>query len=559
MSAPNLVQTDVLVVGAGPVGLALAVELRRRDIAVRLVDRAPTAASTSRALGTQARTVEVFGMMGIPEDALVPSVRVRAVNLLDGASPLARIDIRATRPDRSYDGLLVMAQADTERVLTDRLQALGGSLDRGTELVDFAREDAGVGASLRTESGVETLHARFVVGCDGAHSTVRHRLAIPFAGKTYPQEFLLADCRIAWSRPPDEACIWLHPDGVFAAIPLPEPGMWRLLADVARPGLPSVEPSLDLFARLMTERGGVAAAPLSDATWMSGFTINRRLVGRYREGRVFLAGDAAHIHSPAGAQGMNTGIQDAFNLGWKLALAAQGRAAPGLLDTYGEERLPVAHGVLEGTDRGMRMAFARNPALRWARDRLIAGLADLGVAQTLIAEQISELGVNYRRATLSRSDAPRRDAFDPAAPRPGDRAPDGHALALPDGHPVSLFDLFTTGRWTLLLFAAPDHARRGGHELGVLARLVSERLGDDVRSLVVLPRGSSPEARHWPTPTLLDANGELAQRLGVRGEASVLVRPDGYLGPRASPVDDTALWAALGRVFRPDLLHDARA
>lgn len=560
--------TDVLVVGAGPVGLALAVELARRGVASRIIDANAGPSTTSRALGTQARTIEMLGFMGVPPGALVPSSRVRAMVIHDGPKQVARVPLLSGRPDRSYDGLLVMAQSDTERVLLERLAALGGAVERSTALVGLAQDDRGATATLDAPDGEETVRARFVVGCDGYRSAVRRFLGIPFAGGSYPQAFALADLRVGWDVPRDEARAWFHPAGLFAALPLPEPGTWRLIADVparAPAVTPDVhgiagdgDPTIDLafFQRLFVERTGNRAATLSDPTWLSAFRISRRMAERYREGRCFIAGDAAHVHSPVGGQGMNTGIQDAANLGWKLALAASGHAAPGLLDTYESERMPIASGVLDGTDLGMRLITAANPAVRRLRDFALPRLAALPGARGMFAEQVSELGINYRRSALAEDEAGAvRLPIAPGVPRAGDRAPQATFLVLPERVPGSLFDLIAGGGWTLLLLADPERPAESARTLAPLAVDARAHLGDYVRPFVVLPPGLPEDALPRLVPVLEDDRGEVRGRYGAGG-AAILIRPDGYIGFRDANPRPAALWAYLARVFHPDLLPE---
>ncbi len=559
--------TDVLIVGAGPVGLALAVELARRGVASRLIDADDGPASTSRALGTQARTIEVLGFMGVPPGALVPSSRVRAMIVHDGRKQVARVPLLTGRPDRSYDGLLVMAQSDTERVLLERLADLGREVERRTALVGLEQDDRGVTATLDAPDGAETVRARFVVGCDGFRSTVRRLAGIPFAGNAYPQGFALADLRIDWDVPRDEARAWLHPHGLFATLPLPEPGTWRVIADVPAPtdardehgiaGNGHHPVDLAFFQRLFAERTGDRDARLSDPTWLSTFHISRRMAERYREGRCFIAGDAAHVHSPVGGQGMNTGIQDAANLGWKLALAASGHASPGLLDSYGAERIPVARGVLDGTDLGMRLITAASPAVRRLRDFAIPRLAALPGARGMFAEQVSELGINYRRSPLSVDEAGAvRLPIAPGVPRAGDRAPQATFLDLPERTPDSIFDLIAGGGWTLLLLADPERPAESARALAPLAADARAHLGEYVRPFVVLPPGLPDDALTRLVPAVEDDRGEIHARYGGDGAAAILIRPDGYIGFRDAAPRPAALWSYLARVFHPDLLPE---
>jgi 2-polyprenyl-6-methoxyphenol hydroxylase-like FAD-dependent oxidoreductase len=543
---------DVLICGAGPVGLALAIELARRGSSVRIIDRAPAPATESRALGTQARTIEHLRMMGIDERDLQPSLRLRGLAVHDGQREVAVIPTRVERPDIVYDGLLIMSQAATERVLLARLTELGVEVERPVALAALSQDEHAVHATLSGPDGNETVHARYLAGCDGARSSVRHHLRAEFEGVTYPQEFLLADCRIGWDRPRDLGNAWLHPDGLLFALPLPEGDLWRVIVNADRPAPEEkASPTLEEIAAIAAARTG-GDLPLLDATWLSRFRINRRMVERYRHGRVFLAGDAAHIHSPVGGQGMNTGIQDAVNLGWKLALAARGRAADSLLDTYAEERMPVARAVLTGTDRGTRAIMARNPVLRWTRDRAIAAATSVPAARGLIAEHLSELGVNCRESSLT--GPPARPGFDPRAPRPGDRAPQASFLALPGTEDMTLFDRYGEGGFMLLLFPDPGDPDRSLVDAATLGEWVREQTGGDVRPLLVLPGGLGEMA--VSLPVALDRTGEIRRVFGAQAGAAVLVRPDGYIAMRTAPLAPAAVWRALGQVFAGDIVPD---
>ncbi|MFM9105142.1 MAG: FAD-dependent monooxygenase [Chloroflexota bacterium] len=541
--------TGVLIAGAGPVGLALAIELARRDIPLRIVDRSAGPAAESRALGTQARTIEHLRMMGIGEDRLVPSLRAREMVVHDGARVIARVRLRVERPDATYHGLLVMSQADTERMLLARLGDLGIAVGRGVSLTGFSQDDHGVIGTLSGPDGARTVRAQFLAGCDGARSAVRHHLREDFAGFTYPQRFLLGDCRIAGDRPRDQGNAWLHPDGLLFALPLPGDGLWRVIIADRTAGDDAAPPAFDELAGVARERSRGTLTP-SDPVWLSRFTVNCRMAGAYRFGRVFLAGDAAHVHSPVGGQGMNTGIQDAVNLGWKLALAVRGRASDPLLDTYAAERMPVARAVLRGSDRGFRAMMPANPALRWLRDRAIGLAASAPAFGAAVSERISELGIDYRNSPLT--GPPARAGFGARAPRPGDRAPQASFEPAIAGEPATLFDVYGLGGFTLLLFPDPANPSASLQQAATIGGWVRDRLGDDCRPLLVVP--GPPRGVPGAIPAAFDTAGEIRRVVGATGEAAVLVRPDGYLAARAASLDQAAIWRALAAAFAPGLL-----
>lgn len=343
----------VLVVGAGPTGLVLALALRRRGIACRLVDRAPEPSRHSKALAVQARTLEVMERLGLAGRFLAASVPVRGMVLHLGGGEAAPVRITVPEVHPRYPALVSLPQAETERILLEA----GAAPERGVEFIGL---DGG-GALLRHADGREErdLAADWIVGCDGAHSAVRHAVGAAFPGGRYPQQFVLADCR-AEGLEPGIAQIFPGPSRTLAFLPLPD-GRWRGIA-VLRPDAEAPDaPTLALFAQ--------EGVRLSDLGWYSAFRISHRMAARFRHGHVVLAGDAAHIHSPLGGQGMNIGVQDA----WSLAAAlAEGEAA---VDRWAAERQALARRVLRVTDLATRTMTARGHVAVWLRDRVLRAVA----------------------------------------------------------------------------------------------------------------------------------------------------------------------------------------
>lgn len=334
-------RVDVLVVGAGPTGLSLAAELVAHGVTPRLIDRGHDRVHESRALAIQPRTLETLDRLGVTADLVAagnPAVRLQ---LHAGHRALTVPLFDLGLDDTAYPYLLFLSQAETERVLERHLTANGVQVGRDTELVDLSPGDALVTATLHHRDGAaETVTARYVVGCDGAHSTVRRQAGIPFRGSAYPQTFVLADCEVDGVEP-GAAHAFLSGQGLLFFFPLGQPASWRLLAmrPASDPTPPDAAVSLAEVQAIADAYTG-SRVRLRDPVWMTNFRLHNRGATHYRAGRVFLAGDAAHIHSPAGAQGMNTGIQDAANLGWKLAHTLRGLVDPAALDTYEAERSP---------------------------------------------------------------------------------------------------------------------------------------------------------------------------------------------------------------------------
>jgi 2-polyprenyl-6-methoxyphenol hydroxylase-like FAD-dependent oxidoreductase len=546
-----------LVVGAGPTGLTLAIELARRGVPLRIIDREVERTKTSRAIGTQARTVEVFRVMGIPETALEPAARPRALRFAERDRTLARIPLGDGRPD-APPRLISMDESDTERVLEQRLEQLGGRVERNTELLGFRLDGERVIATLRGADGTSELETRFLVGADGAHSTVRREAEIGFAGAAYPERFLLADLDLDWDLPHDEGHIWIGDDGLVAAIPLPAKRRFRVIVPLPPAyAAKEYESEAEIAAEaeaFLGQRAGVPLRRIGDPAWASAFRIQRRQADRYRRGPVFLAGDAAHVHSPVGGQGMNTGIQDAFNLGWKLALAARDQAAPGLLDTYESERHPIARGVLRGTHLGTRLFLAQSPLMRAVREYAVPTIVNIPPVRHRILAAVSHLTIGYRGSSLS-VDADDRDEArgwlrrDAKGLRAGDRVPDATFIEARGSAPIAVFDLISQG-WTLLLIPGDKATPETTSALEQITRQVQDAVGDAVRSYLVLDR---PANGGSAATALRDPDRKVAQIFGARQGLVALVRPDGYLGYRGRLDQPGELASYLARVFAMQL------
>ncbi|WP_326565888.1 FAD-dependent monooxygenase [Amycolatopsis rhabdoformis] len=343
---------DVLVGGAGPVGLLAAIELRRRGVPVRIVDAAEGPARISRALGTMGRTMEIYDELGVLDELLASGVSItKFVRHLPGREPLAH-DIGYSDVPTRFSFLLLVDQTVTERVLRNRLEQLGTRVEWSTRLESLTQDADAVHVELVLPDGTrETVHTPWLVGCDGAHSVVRKQLNIPLRGDSL-HTWLVVDAQVDVPETALDpgAMHWLSADGAaMLAFPLPEPARWRLTDTAWTAGGDEAPDSVaERFrARIAAATGTQPRVRIRD--WIKPFTIQQRAVPTMRAGRCFVAGDAAHVHSPAGGQGMNTGLQDAFNLGWKLAAVCTGDAGPALLDTYSQERVPVGAALLDAT------------------------------------------------------------------------------------------------------------------------------------------------------------------------------------------------------------------
>lgn len=440
-----MTDTDVLVVGAGPAGLGMACGLLQHGVRVRVIDKASAPATTSRANFLHARGSEVLDRLGALGNLPNRSARAMGITTYLAGKPLARLrfgdpGLRTAAPP------MVISQAAVEEALRDRLAQLGGEIDWNTPLVDLRQDDTGVVATL----GIgERALAGWLVGCDGAGSGTRGLVGIGFPGVKLSERFLLADVRLDWDLDRSGTSGWISPAGLIGAMPMPDSTdrLWRILAyDPGQPGdKPTEQDILARLERILPERTG-RDVHITDAVWLSMFSVHRRLADSYRRGRVLIAGDAAHTHAPFGGQGMLTGLGDVENLAWKLALVVGGQADQALLDTYEAERRPLATEVLRDTSAVTRIDIAQGRVGAFIRDRLIAPAFNLSAVQRWATYRTSQLWVSYRRGPLAER------SLRSHKPRPGDRVPDlpctridgdstrlhaelrGHwALVLPDG------------------------------------------------------------------------------------------------------------------------------
>jgi 2-polyprenyl-6-methoxyphenol hydroxylase-like FAD-dependent oxidoreductase len=403
----------VLIIGAGPVGMTLASELARYGVSVRIVDKAAQRTDKSKALVVWSRTLELLDRGGGSAPFVDAGFKAEVVNFFTGDKAVGRVSMAGVKSPHPYG--LMLPQSETERLLEERLEALGVAVDRQVELVSFTNGDDGVEAVLRHANGrEETVSANWLVGCDGAHSAVRHGAGAPFDGKTMDSDWMLADVHMTGYPCPDsEASVYWHQDGAFIIFPI-SPGRYRVLADLPPSG--SEHPPAPTLKQVQAviDRRGPPGMVAYDPIWLACFRINGRKVSSYRWGRAFLAGDAAHVHSPAGGQGMNTGMQDAFNLAWKLALVVRGTCGEQLLDSYSPERSKVGDEVLKAADRLTVVGTLKNPVAQTMRN--LVGQAMLGLApiQHAFANTMTEVTIGY-------PDSPLNGPSLHGGPKPGER------------------------------------------------------------------------------------------------------------------------------------------
>jgi len=522
--------------------MTLALELTRFGLSCRIIDKASAPTDKSKALVVWPRTLELLDRAGVADDFVAAGFWAKGATMYGNGKRLVHVNIH--RDDTAFPRPLMIPQNETERVLNESLLRRAVPVDREVELVECTLPQIGVRKSeagadqyvvsaLRHGDGREqVVTSTWLAGCDGAHSTVRKQLGIPFAGEFEPNDWMLADVHVDGPIAPDEISAYWHSQGVLIFFPM-SPGRFRVIADLGRsPGTEKpADPTLDDVQRLVEDRGP-AGIRVHDPIWLSGFRIHERKVNEYQSGQAFLCGDAAHIHSPAGGQGMNTGMQDAFNLAWKLALVHKGHAKPSLLASYTQERSAVGDMVLRDAGLFTRVAMIRNPVLQFMRNHMMALAGKLTAVQERAIGQLTEMAVHYPDSSLT-IDHP-GGAWHGEV-KTGDRLPDAELQDPATGKTVRLLKSIGGKEHTLLVIT-DENAEFGGRKpeetLADQAAALVEEFGEVLQVVAVFPSLADSSRGNIAATKLVDSQGQLRNRLGVRGAAIALVRPDGYIGFR---------------------------
>jgi 2-polyprenyl-6-methoxyphenol hydroxylase-like FAD-dependent oxidoreductase len=545
MTSPDV--ADVLVIGAGPVGLTLACELKRHGARVRLVEKKARPLEHPNAAIVHVRTLEILAAMGavdgfLKEGYAFPGVHVHAFGKRIGF-------VRVGGVDSPYPMPRTLGQQITERLLNEHLARLGGEVERQVEAIGLKQDANGVEVRLRhlgDGNREETAAARWVVGCEGSASMTREASGIPFPGERYPgKEFLQVDAQVRWTYPHGYGYQFITGEHILMFFAYDDQGHYRIICarNDANPGNEQ-PPSLNEMQELVR---GIAdpTAELYDPVWFNRFRSGHRFAPRFRQGRAFLAGDAGHVHIPIGGQGMNYGIHDAFNLGWKLAAVAKGEARPELLDTYMTERHPVDEALIRGTDRGFHLLVQPNMALRTGLKVFGSSLLSLSAFQERIRGTLAEINVAYPSSSLS------EDHGGSSGPVPGDRAPDAQLVRMPQRRTMRLFEVLQVTRWTLLLFAgiAPTT-----HDIEMLERISGSLAAHNGKriSIHLVLCGDPPVPVHenWAADFMMDRERFVHEKYGVEATPCLyLIRPDWYVGFRGGLEHQEQLAAYLERVF----------
>lgn len=527
----------VLVAGAGPTGLVVANILARQGVAFRIIDKKAGTTEESRALVVHAKTLELLSRLGLSEQAVADGQQLDAVVLLKNGKNPRQISFFGHAQDNRtpYPFALVFEQNKSERLLLNSLEKNGGHVEWETELETLTQISAGVQVTLRRADGSrENIQADWVVGADGSHSPIRHALGLGFEGSAYEQGLFLADVDMEWELGNKQVYLNLTTQGFMAFFPMPGHNRYRLLGNVPpeaafkNSGQDKQQLTLEDLQMLMDKYSGLDTK-ITAARWVSLYHTHHRITEHFRVGRVFLVGDAAHIHSPAGGQGMNTGIGDAYNLAWKLALVAKGEASPTLLDSYEPERMPFARAILNGSDKAFSLMAIVSPLAQRLKlltlPLLFRSVSSTHFTRERLFWMVSQLWTQYRHSpAVVQADAVKNVL------QAGDRAPYGF-FNTGENAGQSFFDKISGLNHHLLFFE------------GITPKVKLSAASEEISNLLErykLPINMLPVAAE---------NNELHKSYGVTEATLFLIRPDGHIAYRGAATDILSLKLYLDQFF----------
>ena len=508
--------TDVLITGAGPTGLTTAIELARRNINVRIIERRTHPSTRSKALVVHARTLEFMDILGVADDMVSRGYTSPGIDFSSSSKKPLRANMYGL--DTRFPFILVLPQAETEAVLERRLNEFGVEVERGKTLTDFQETEDGILSKIECEEDGFEVKSRYLVGADGSKSVVRKTLGLSFEGASYDWTAFLGDVQLEGHHAEGGTEQHSSDRGLAFIVPFDD-GSHRIVTidrnyqdkDTRELKLEELQESISTIIGKQVQ--------LSEPKWLTRWGASLRQAPQYRVGRVLLGGDAVHTHSPAGGQGLNTGIQDAFNLGWKLALAVEGTAPESILDTYNNERHAIGQKVLRTSDLLLKSLLLRQPILRGLRTLLFQLLIPLPPVQRNLALNLSGLGISYETGEGKLA---------------GQRIPDME-FTNAEHEKVRLYQLLSFPGYTMLLFIDPDEARQQREKSDRFIEYADERL----QIQVVLNNGL-PELHNFQANILVDYRGDLETRLSAKTNRAILIRPDGYVASDLDTIDPDA-------------------
>lgn len=513
----------VLIIGAGPTGLMMGCELARHGVSFRIIDKKPERTLVSNATWIQTRTIEIFAKIGIADRFINIGHPCNAINFYIKGSLLVTMPLNYI--DSIYPFVLMLPQSETERILNERLNELGGHVERPLELMDFKQDGKKVISTVRHQNGdTETITSDFLIGCGGAHSTVREKGQFLFPGKDLPEQFIVADAELESYLSKDEIHVFFDKEKIFSAFPLGS-NKYRITANL----------HLDNPRKFFTEREVIEIVQerahgeyyAKSVSWISPFWIHSNLVKHMHYGLVFLAGDAAHIHSPLGGQGMNTGLQDAYNLAWKLALVIKGKANPSLLDSYQTERFPIVKNIVNQTEKLTKMALYEKsflPKLRKYCNRIACN--QISVSKKM-GMQLTQLDIQYQNSLIIDC-----SASDIQSPRPGVRAPN----VIIDKNDF-LYDHLLNTQHNILFFIGDELKKNQINKINAIQQWIHQSYSDLIKVHVIAKSDITDKA----DGIIFDKNGSIHDRYDIKKLATYIIRPDNYIAYFSKNINLTSI------------------
>ncbi|NOK58608.1 MAG: hypothetical protein GFH27_549279n414 [Chloroflexi bacterium AL-W] len=530
---------EVLIIGSGPTGLSLALDLHQRGVNYRLLEKLDHPLVFSKANTQMTRTLEMFDRLGVAEAIMEIGNELPKAAIFKDGKLISNFKVEMETTTMPF--LINIAQNQLEDILRAKLKAMGGAVDYNWELTDLEQTENHVTAHFLLPNGQkQTLQTQYLIGTDGAHSQVRQLLALPLEGITYPDSLVVTDLYVNLDLVFDTSYMWIHDQTFLLGTPYRERNYWHFVFNLTPTQAETwgPHPTLDQVQDIVRERIGKPELQLYDPTWISRFRIHKRKVSKYRVGRVLVIGDAAHLHSPMGGKGLGNSAQEAFNLSWKLASVLRGIADPKLLDTIEEERLPILHSVMQESEISHLMFVGKQPIFRLIRNYMLPLLLKIKPIARTVTNQNAQITDHYRTSSLTsqHTDSPNiaRSKVWKQGPQAGDRAPD-ICLEHPDGTPIMLFEVLKHVGWILLVFSndvKPNQIHQLRHSVAVY--------GSHVKMVEIGTHGE-----------LRDPQGLAAQLYTASISKMYLVRPDGYIGFRSQSVQSTPLLRYLERIFLP--------
>jgi len=543
---------EVLIVGAGPTGLTMACELLRHGITPRIIDKAMAPTDKSKAFAIHPRTLELLENMGIVDAFLKEGNECNAFDMYERGKPL--VNARFDSIESKYPFALMIPQSLSEKILHEHLKSYGIEVERELELNKIKQTDDNVTATLKTKyNSFETVECQYLLGCDGAHSTTRHKLNLDFKGAPYPNYWLLADCDLDWKYPMFNLSIFIHPTGLTTYFPY-KSDRGRLMFELENAPIEEemALPIMDDVIKLMEERE-IEYNDISNPHWLAYFKLHHRIVDRYREGRVFVGGDAAHIHSPMGGQGMNTGMQDAYNLAWKMALVLKGKSPETLLDSYNTERHKIGEEVVTLTDTATKMATIHNPVLSVIRNKMMGVLLNINPVQHKITSILTQLEFHYKDSPIVDErwfESKEVEGYVPHGHdlKAGERFKDYSLKNVADNSSTQLYDLLTGSEHELLIFTGAELEDMEIEELSKVVESVIE-YGSLIEKHLIIGSETAPPGLPQVPSTWVDVDHVMHKDFGAAKACLYLIRPDGYIAFRNQPASASDLKEYLVTIF----------